>query len=128
MKHVLLAAVALAGLGAVPALAADLGTPAPPPYKAPPPVPVYSWSGCYVAGGGGYGMWNQDVFTIDSDSGNVTGPTTTAGGRGWFGTGQVGCDFQFAGDFVIGAFGDWDFADIHGKATVWENFFFGDEK
>jgi outer membrane immunogenic protein len=128
MKHVVLVAVGLLGLAAASASAADLGTPAPPPYKAPPPpVPVYSWSGCYLAGGGGYGMWNQDVFTVDS-SGVVDTATTTAGGRGWFGTGQVGCDYQFAGDFVIGAFGDGDFANIHGNATVFENVLFGDEK
>jgi len=44
--------------------------------------------------------------------------TVTSGGRGWFGTVQGGCDYQFGlGPYqlVIGAFGDYDFADIHGR-------------
>src|ERR1700674_320890 len=28
--------------------------------KAPPPPPMWSWSGCYVAAGGGYGMKDID--------------------------------------------------------------------
>lgn len=35
--------------------AADLPMPAP-VYKAAPPPQVYNWTGCYVGGGGGYGM------------------------------------------------------------------------
>ena len=62
MKKILLTAAALATFVAAPAMAADLRAPA---YKAPPPppVPVYSWTGCYVGAGGGYGMWNQDITT-----------------------------------------------------------------
>ena len=44
--------------------------------------------------------------------------TVTNGGRGWFGTVQGGCDYQFAGPYgnwVIGAFGDYDFSNIHGQ-------------
>jgi outer membrane immunogenic protein len=41
-------------LFAGPALAADLGKPAP-FYKAPPPPVVFSWTGFYVGGHGGYG-------------------------------------------------------------------------
>jgi outer membrane immunogenic protein len=54
--------------------------------------------------------------------------TTSAGGDGWFGTVQVGCDYQFAGDWVIGAFGDYDFGNVHGNAPVWESYYYGDEK
>src|SRR5207249_3607963 len=43
---------------------------------------------------------------------------TTAGGRGWFGTAQIGCDYQLSGNWVIGAFADWDFGDIRGTASV----------
>ncbi|MGA8817301.1 MAG: porin family protein, partial [Xanthobacteraceae bacterium] len=32
------------------------------PLKAPMPAPVMSWTGCYVDGGWGYGMWNQDHY------------------------------------------------------------------
>jgi outer membrane immunogenic protein len=40
--------------------------------------------------------------------------TWTNGGRGWFGTVQGGCDYQFS-QFVIGAFADYDFSDIEGR-------------
>src|ERR1700681_4138415 len=30
------------------------------PILKAPPMPVYDWSGCWVSGGIGYGLWNQD--------------------------------------------------------------------
>ncbi|MBR1272499.1 autotransporter domain-containing protein [Bradyrhizobium sp. AUGA SZCCT0222] len=102
---------------ATPAFAADL--PARIYSKAPAmAVTVTNWTGCYVGGGGGYGMWNQE----NSTSGFGPPPipisdTITTGGRGYFGTVQVGCDYQFAaagGNFVVGAFGDYDFASLKG--------------
>jgi outer membrane immunogenic protein len=60
MKKILLATVVLSTLAAAPAMAADLARPAPPPppvaYKAPPPIYIYSWTGCYIGGNGG-GLW-----------------------------------------------------------------------
>ena len=50
----------------------------------PPPAPVYNWTGCYIKGGGGYGMWNQDTTAFE-DSFQI-GPEIRTGGRGWFGT------------------------------------------
>ncbi len=44
--------------------------------------------------------------------------TYSSGGKGWFGTVQAGCDYQFyTGSWavVVGAFGDYDFADIKGR-------------
>src|SRR5262249_17797314 len=79
-----------------------------PVLKAPPAaVPVASWSGCYVAGGGGYGFWNLD--TSLSEIGTLVGSAVTSGGRGWFGTVGGGCDLQVSGSWVIGVFGDYDF-------------------
>ena len=59
MKKILLTGVAGVTLLAIaPAHAADLGRPV---YKAPPPVvapvPLFSWTGCYIGGhiGGGWG-------------------------------------------------------------------------
>jgi outer membrane immunogenic protein len=113
------AVVALAAIGA--AHAADLPpAPAPAPvYKAMVPPPAYSWTGCYVDAGGGYGLWNQD-HALGTDP--VTTPlatTTTDGGRGWLGRFGGGCDFQvgsiFNGAIVIGAFGDYDVASLKGS-------------
>jgi opacity protein-like surface antigen len=43
-------------------MAADMPVKARP---APPPAPVYNWTGCYIKGGGGYGMWNQDTTAFE---------------------------------------------------------------
>ena len=65
MKVKILATAALMTLAAFgSASAADLSAPAPNYYKAPPPPPpVSTFTGCYIAGGGGYGFWTQDSFT-----------------------------------------------------------------
>ena len=61
MTRFFLATAAALALLSGTALAADL-PPAPmPAYKAPAVVaPSFSWSGCYLYGGAGYGLWNQD--------------------------------------------------------------------
>ncbi len=89
------------------AVAADMPVRA--PYIAPV-VTAYNWTGCYVGAGGGYGMYNQD---ISADTSTYFG-NATLGGRGWFGTGQVGCDYQVMPSIVIGAFGDYNFGSIKG--------------
>ena len=96
MKRILLATLALAALGSASALAADL--PQRPAYKAPPamvPPPPPTWTGCYVGGniGGAFGH------------ASVSGPfggEVSSNGSGFAGGGQVGCDYQFAGGWVIG--------------------------
>jgi len=131
MKKLALAAVAVATFTGS-AIAADL--PARTYSKAPPPpVAVASWTGCYIAGGGGYGLWNQENTTYDPTTVPRTQLTaqTTAGGRGYFGTVGAGCDYQVplgSWQFVIGAFGDYDFASLKGRVV--EPFFpsYGTEK
>ena len=97
------------------AMAADM-TPKPAPMLMKAPMaPVYNWTGCYIGGGFGYGMWNQDNF-LETDPGHVAiTVTTTSGGRGWFGTAGAGCDYQVSSNIVIGAYGDWDFGNIKGQ-------------
>ena len=95
MKRVLLATVALAALGSASALAADL--PQRPVYKAEPmmaPAPVATWTGCYIGGniGGAFG---------DASASGPDG-TVSTNGSGFAGGGQVGCDYQFSGGWVIG--------------------------
>jgi outer membrane immunogenic protein len=75
----------------------------------------YNWTGCYVDGGGGYGLFNQDSFTTDDGGGSTS--KVTNGGRGWFGTVGGGCDVQF-GRWVVGAFGNYDFADLKGDVVI----------
>jgi outer membrane immunogenic protein len=110
MKKLALTAVAMLVAGS--ASAADLRRPMPvKAAPAPAPVAVYSWTGCYIGGGGGYGMWNQEVQYFD---GGPIGASNDVGGRGWFGTVQVGCDYQIGSNIVIGAFADYDFSGLRG--------------
>ena len=128
MKRIVLALSAVAAFAA-PALAADM---APRYTKAPPPpvAAVVNWTGCYVGGGGGYGLWNQENTQFFDGPPRVQSVATeTVGGRGYFGTVQAGCDYQFPAmgtSFVVGAFGDYDFSSLKGKFTAFGSI--GDEK
>jgi outer membrane immunogenic protein len=118
MKRLLLSSLAGLVLTTGSALAADLSTPAP-MYKAPPPAPpAVSWTGCYIDGGVGYGMYNTDSNSETSPGLVPIGTQVTNGGRGWLGRLGGGCDYQFGvgglGNFVIGAFGDYDFMSLSG--------------
>jgi outer membrane immunogenic protein len=97
------------------ASAADLRA----PVKAPPPVmaPVVSWTGCYLGAGGGYGMVDYETQLFNDPAGTAINSPLDQGGRGWFGTVQVGCDLQVGGSFVIGVFADYDWSGIKGKYT-----------
>jgi outer membrane immunogenic protein len=122
MKKIALALAALAALTA-PTLAADLG--ARTYNKAPALAPAYNWTGFYIFGGGGGGMWDADSNTQSSGAPGVFGPLGPAGtaltndqrlgGRGWFGTVGIGYDMQFSPRWVVGAFGDAQFGEISGS-------------
>ena len=107
MKKLLTASVLVIGT-VCSAYAADMGMPA---YKSPPVAPPPpSWTGCYVDGGAGYGLWNIDHnFRTDA---TATGQTTS-GGRGAFGIVGGGCDYQFTNAWVVGLFGDYAFMNLH---------------
>jgi outer membrane immunogenic protein len=120
MKRLLLASTALA-LGG-PALAADL--PARMPLKAPiAAVSRYSWTGCYVGGhiGAGWGRAHlAEPNGFIAPAGTVLDVVEDAG---FLGGGQVGCDYEFANNWVIGAAGDFSWANIQGQSI--DPFFMG---
>jgi outer membrane immunogenic protein len=124
MKALALKVAAISLLLAGTAGAADLRRPA--PVRAPAPVAVYNWTGCYVGAGGGYGMFNQEVQAFTAAG--PFGISNDNGGRGWFGTVQVGCDYQLGSNIVIGAFGDYDFSGIKGDMTIASFAHVGEEK
>lgn len=129
MKKLVLALTAVAAFTA-PALAADM---APRAYtKAPAMAAAPSWTGCYVGAGGGFGMWNQEsTWFNDGPPRTQLTQTTTEGGRGYFGTVQGGCDYQFAAlgtNLVIGAFGDYDFSSLKANVSPGGLGLFGEEK
>ncbi len=109
MKTALLAAAIAAFAGT--AFAADL-PPAHVPVKAVAPPPIASWTGCYLGAGAGYDVWNQDHVTTFGGVGATA--RTTTGGRGWFGTAQLGCDYQFDANWVVGVFGDGNWGNMKG--------------
>src|SRR5579872_1269056 len=116
MRKVLLNLAATTVLFATPALAADLPMPsAPQGYYKAPPVAVFSWTGCYVGAdvGGGW-MRDRDHETTagGAPSPFSPAPTNTALSDGVMAGGYLGCNYQFAGGFVIGAEGDGQWADI----------------
>ena len=95
MKRILLATVALAALGSANALAADM--PQRPVYKAPVMMaPPPTWTGCYIGGNIGGAFGNASVTD------NASGAEVSGNGSGLAGGGQIGCDYQFSGGFVIG--------------------------
>jgi outer membrane immunogenic protein len=120
MRKILLASIAGAALLALaPAHAADLGRPV---YKAPPPVvppvPFFSWTGCYIGGhiGGGWGRKDftdspDELFFEPAESVHVDT-------SGFLGGGQVGCDWQLTPNWVIGIEGAAAWADLKGDASV----------
>ena len=95
MKRILLATVALVALGSASALAADM--PQRPVYKAPVMMaPPPTWTGCYIGGNIGGAFGNASVTD------NASGAEVSGNGSGFAGGGQIGCDYQFSGGFVIG--------------------------
>jgi len=125
MKKVLLSMAITAGFVGS-SFAADL--PAKAPRIMPAPVAQMNWTGCYIGAGGGYGMYNQEHQALSPTTLAVTGAAATAGGRGWFGTVQVGCDYQFSDRWVVGVFGDYDFGNIRGTFNPVNTPFVGEEK
>ena len=109
MKKFLLATTALAALTGS-AFAADL--PARTYTKAPPVAIAPSWTGFYIFGGAGGGIWDADSHT------NVNGLPATidqrVGGDGWFGTVGLGYDWQMS-NWVVGAFADGQFGSLRGN-------------
>jgi outer membrane immunogenic protein len=113
MRKFLLGTAALMAL-ASPAISADMRLPV---TKAPPPVvPVWNWSGCYVGGHAG-GLWaNSGEWIVRTPGGDFFGQSLGEHGlNGWVGGAQAGCDYQFAGGFVIGVQGDYAVADAEGS-------------
>ena len=109
MKKLLIANLAAAAMTmAGSALAADI------PVKAPAPfVERFTWTGCYLGGHVGGAFAHKDItdpVQLVQDSflfpGATTGVTTVnPSPSGAVIGGQIGCDYEFASNFVIGVEG-----------------------
>ncbi len=107
MRHFAIAFGALAFSGS--AFAADVSS----AFRAPA-RPSPGWGGCYLGGNFGLGLQYNGVF-------DPSYPTTSLGsdtGTGIVGGGQVGCDYQFAGNWVVGIQGMFDGTDVNGSHLV----------
>jgi len=112
MRKLLLNGAALAALATGPAIAADLSVP--PIFKAPPPPPVFSWTGCYIGGhiGGGY-AWTENTNAVNTTAFGdfIPGQGFSQPSSGVVGGGQLGCNYQIA-RLVIGIEGTYSGANI----------------
>jgi len=110
MKKLALAVAALSALVAAPAIAADLARPV---LKAPPPAPVWSWTGFYVGGNLGYLVEHDpgtSFFTQPGADPNTPHPNSVAQ-TSWVGGGQIGYNWQVAPWWVVGVEADWDWTN-----------------
>ncbi len=106
MRKLLLATAALTALGSS-AFAADMPLKAPP---APPPAPIFSWTGFYIGGELG-GAWSNGHVTDSLFGLNVSTNRT-----GWLGGGVVGYNYQI-NNFVLGVEGDFDWTSLKATGT-----------
>ena len=109
MKRILLASVAALGLAGT-ASAADLAV------KAPPLVPVFTWTGCYLGANAGY-IASREKYTtnratfvdpvrVPLSANNLLTHSYKGNGSSGEAGGQFGCQYQW-GSWVLG--GEWDF-------------------
>jgi outer membrane immunogenic protein len=118
MRHFSIAATAAALMAMFTQIApaADLARKAP-AYAPPAALPVFTWTGCYVGieGGGSWGhsKWTALTASNPADVGKTLTEMDLSGGL--FG-GTVGCNYQFAGNWVIGIENDISWTNKKGSA------------
>ena len=113
MKKLIVALAAVAAFSGS-ASAADLA--ARPYTKAPMMAPVYNWTGFYIFGGGGGGLFSADSNVNTFPGGVGITRDQRLGGDGWFGTVGAGYDWQFS-SWVAGIFADGQFGEIRGSLS-----------
>jgi outer membrane immunogenic protein len=130
MKKMLFAGAALLAVVSGPAMAADMGRPAPAPvYTKAPMMPVYSWTGAYIGLNAGYAWGDSEASTSTVFAaagyflpGNV--PAVNAAGaqiinpNGFTGGGQIGYNWQASSVTVVGLEADFEYFGLKGSATT----------
>jgi outer membrane immunogenic protein len=125
IRRSLILSLGILSIGSVGAMAADWIPPAPHILSGP-----YNWTGFYVGGHVGYGWGPSHNTTISwSDPGDLAGSadavaagviplTLSPYANGAVGGAQIGYNWQFSPDFLVGAETDFSFADLNGSQTV----------
>jgi outer membrane immunogenic protein len=112
MRTFLSAATIVAFATTTSVFAADLAVKAPAMYPAAPVQ--FTWTGCYIGGHIG-GAFSNDRAT------NAFGNSATFSSAGFVGGGQIGCDYQFAPDWVVGGEGRAAWSSLknsHGASVI----------
>jgi outer membrane immunogenic protein len=82
-------------------------------------APLVTWTGCYLGANAG-GAWGRKDFSDKYFTPGLEGlePASSPSGstRGWLAGGQVGCNYQFATNWVIGLEAAADWANIPGSS------------
>src|SRR5579863_7705615 len=105
LRKTLIASAVLAAFGGT-ALAADLPTTKGPPVYAPPPPPIFTWTGLYIGGQVGY-EFGRAWPTFAGAAAAHFSPNGIVGG------GHLGYNYQ-VGQFVLGVEGDVNGASYRG--------------
>lgn len=124
MKKLVLALTAVAAFSGS-ASAADLA--ARPYTKAPMMAPVANWTGFYIFGGAGGGLWAADSNVLTQPGGLAITRDQRLGGSGFFGTVGAGYDWQLS-NWVVGILADGQFGNIRGSISDPNFAFEGREK
>jgi outer membrane immunogenic protein len=83
-----------------------------------PPIVTYNWTGCYIGGNVG-GGWAKTEQTRVTRLGVVAvADYGSSEDSNFIGGAQIGCDYQFAGNWVVGMQGMFDFGDIDSSHTL----------
>ena len=106
-----LIAAAVAVLGATGTQAADMSA----KRYVKAPVATYNWTGCYIGGNAGGGWHRIDQTANTNTAGAAFVPPLPFGvseGSDLIGGVQIGCDYRFAGNWVAGVQGMFDFGGV----------------
>src|SRR4029078_6307773 len=125
MKKIVLSLTAIAALTGS-ASAADMAR----PYtKAPVVAAAPSWTGFYLFGGFGGGIWDANTGVQNTFTGVCTVCVNTKlGGDGWFGTVGAGYDWQVSPSWVFGGCADGTFGSLKGSIKDTSRGIVGSEK
>jgi outer membrane immunogenic protein len=93
--------------------AADLPVKA--PINAPPAVAMYNWNGFYVGANVGYGWAHTSSDAFNLTTGAFTG-SSTSDVHGIVGGGQIGYNWMFAPQWLLGVEADFDGAAMTGSS------------
>jgi outer membrane immunogenic protein len=97
--------------------------------KAAAPMMAANWTGFYLFGGAGGGLWAADTTTQDTSTGAcMICRNQRQGGSGWLGTVGAGYDWQVSPNWVLGVLADGQFGSLVGSIQDQSPFLEGSEK